>query len=144
MMTNPIKDATTELVVALTQLGKRVAKHVDGLTQDLLRDAGRVARSSQAFGRAARDQWDDVAERSKDAWARTRSTAGGAPRAARVVTAGLGVVAHARLLRMRGLALGREQLDDNDHRALAARVRDRKSTRLNSSHIQKSRMPSSA
>jgi predicted unusual protein kinase regulating ubiquinone biosynthesis (AarF/ABC1/UbiB family) len=124
MTSNPIKDATTELVTALAELGKRVAKHVDGLTQDLVRDAGRVARSGQAFGRAAREQWDDVAERSKDAWARTRSTAGGAPRAARVVTAGLGVVAHARLLRMRGLAAGREALTDDDHRALAARVRE--------------------
>ena len=124
MMTNPIKDATADLVVALTELGKRVAKHVDGLTQDLVRDAGRVARSSQAFGRAARDQWDDVAERSKTAWARTRGAAGGAPRAARVVTAGLGVVAHARVLRMRGLAAGRERLTDDDHRALAARVRE--------------------
>ncbi|MBZ0237377.1 MAG: phosphotransferase, partial [Deltaproteobacteria bacterium] len=38
--------------------------------------------------------------------------------------AGLGVVAHARLLRMRGLAAGRETLTDDDHRALAARVRE--------------------
>ena len=32
----------------------------------------------------------------------------------------------------------------DDHATLTLRVRDRKSTRLNSSHIQKSRMPSSA
>ena len=31
-----------------------------------------------------------------------------------------------------------------DHRLAAAAIQDRKSTRLNSSHIQKSRMPSSA
>ncbi len=124
MVTNPILDATNDLVAALTQLGKRALRHVDGLTQDLLRDAGSVARSSQAFAGAARSQWDDVSERSKQAWARTRSSAGGAPRAAKVVTAGLGVVAHARLLRMRGLAMGREQLTEADHRALAARVRE--------------------
>lgn len=117
-------DATAQLVGALAQLGKRVARHVDGLASDLVRDAGSVARSSQAFAGAARAQWDDVAERSKQAWTRARSTAGGTPRAARVVTAGLGVVAHARLLKMRGLAAGREQLTEADHRALAARVRE--------------------
>lgn len=118
-----LRESTAALVNALTQLGKRVARHVDGLTSDLIRDAGSVARSSKAFAGATRDSWDDVAARSKDAWARARTTAGGAPRAARVVTAGLGVVAHARLLRMRGLAAGREQLSDEDHRQLAARVR---------------------
>ncbi len=116
--------ATNELVGALTQLGKRVARHVDGLTQDLVRDAGSVARSSQAFAGAARAEWDEVASRSKQAWGRTRTTAGGAPRAARVVAAGLGVVAHARLLRMTALAAGRDRLSADDHRALAARVRE--------------------
>ena len=54
------------------------------------------------------------------------------------------------------LALNRRQLDldlerraspyqlDRDHRAIEKILEDRKSTRLNSSHIQKSRMPSSA
>lgn len=116
--------AARELGRALAELGKRVVRHVDGLTQDLVRDAGKVARSSQAFAGAARDGWDDVATRSREAWARTRATAGGAPRAARVVTAGLGVVATARVLRMRGLAAGREHLSDDDHRVLAARVRE--------------------
>lgn len=121
--TRRIVDATTQLAGAIAQLGKRVARHVDGLATDLVRDAGSVARSSKAFAGAARDEWDDVAARSKDAWARARNTAGGAPRAARVVTAGLGVVAHARYLRMRGVAAGREGLTEEDHRQLAARVR---------------------
>jgi ubiquinone biosynthesis protein len=119
-----LPDATAALATALAQLGRRVIQHVDGLTSDLLRDAGSVARSSKAFAGATRDGWDDVAARSKDAFARVRTTAGGAPRAARVVTAGLGVVAHARLLRMRGLAAGRETLTDEDHRQIAARVRE--------------------
>ena len=37
-----------------------------------------------------------------------------------------------------------DNLVSNSRRAKSSRVRDRKSTRLNSSHIQKSRMPSSA
>ena len=38
----------------------------------------------------------------------------------------------------------RNELLVHDLKVKAARLRDRKSTRLNSSHIQKSRMPSSA
>ena len=99
---------------------------VDQRWLDLARDVGAVARSGEAFYGAARDQWKDLGARATEAWDQTRSMGKGAPRVARVVSAGLGLLATVRWYRLRAAAAGTETLGlgEDAHRALSARVRE--------------------
>lgn len=112
------------LAGALANVARRAAGHVDGLSLDLARDAGAVARSGEAFYDAARDGWRGIEARTAEVWDQVRASGKGAPRVARVVKAGLALLAVARWHRLRAVAAGLDALPDEAHRALAGRVRE--------------------
>ena len=116
--------APPSFVTAVSDLLARTGAQLDRLTLDLARDLGEVARGGVAVAEAARAEWQDVADRATAAWTSARAQSRGVPRVTRVVRAGLAIAATARWYRLRAAAAGRERLTDDEHRALAARVRD--------------------
>jgi hypothetical protein len=100
-----------------SDLARRAAVHVDGLSLDLARDVGAVARSGEAFYGAARAQWRGLEIRTVDAWAQARAMGKGAPRMGRVLSAGLVLLAAARWHKMRAVAAGIDWLRGRRTRA---------------------------
>jgi ubiquinone biosynthesis protein len=99
---------------SIADLVKHIGVHATRLTEDVVRDAGTIARDAEAFGRAAQLKWSGF-----------KGGAKATPRLAKVVGVGARLLALWRWHRLRALARGEDPVDNPTiHRALAIATRD--------------------
>jgi ubiquinone biosynthesis protein len=116
----PSPDPLFELIGSITRLTRRVALNADQLAEQVVSDAGSVARDAEAFGRAAAAGWSKLQRSGQAKW---RDLGRAAPRVARVTTEGGKLIALYQWHRLLAQA-GGHGLPDEAHRKLASRARE--------------------